>query len=123
GDLEDFDILSSDFPAIPDEQTAFSEAVDERPCLCRDLCSRCNASNELASRIDPGQMRNESHARQRKLSLRIFGQFAFGDAFRKRLANRRRDHALEAAELLVICEIELVVGRVILVEMRQSEGE
>ena len=123
GDLDDFGVVAGDPPAIPDQQAALGEAVDQRFCLIRNLVTRRHPPNELARRIDLSEVGNERGPRQRKLSLRVLRQLALCDALRECVLNGGVDHAFQAPELLVAGQAEFVVGGVVLVEMRQGEGE
>jgi len=68
-------------------------------------------------------MRHEGAARERELSLLVFRRFPPSDALCEGLRNRLIDHPPDASDLIVAGKGQLVVRRVVLVEMGQRERE
>ena len=84
--MRDFDHLgvnAGDLAAIPDQQALLGEAIDRAVSPRREFCHGRHPPDELARRVDLGQMRNEGGARQRKPRLGVLRQLSLATASAK----------------------------------------
>ena len=121
--FDDLYFFSTYRSTVLDEQSRFSEAIDEWPRLGRDLGPGCDAAHKLACRVNAGQVRDEGLTDERELILLILRQLALASRLRKSLIDGRLNDPLVTANLFITFMIQLGIMLVPIVEVAQREGE